>query len=273
MANQKISLIVFVGIILPIGIVVAYFGVFNNDSQYPDPLANTSESKARKIARDFVESSPTYSFDGVIGSLIIDSLKTTKSFPPQYSIQLSFQSSHAGYGDREGQNLPKNATLHRVDVIVTNDSVYSAIIDRQWDEIKQTTLGPISISQPTTKSDVLPTSTTVNDLVSFVDGLREKGIRVTPIERLEQSIFSVKSTIILVGNEEVRVYEFDNIESLEKESTKVSSDGTQVGNNPLKWSGPPHFYKQGKIIVLYVGSNGGVLSMLDETMGKQFAGQ
>lgn len=186
---------------------------------------------------------------------------------------MSFQSSHAGYGNREGQNLPKNATLHRVDIIVTNDSVYSVIIDRQWDEIKQTTLGPISISQPSTTSDVLPTNTSVNDLVSFVDGLREKGVRVTPVERLEQSIFSVQSTILLVGNEEVRVYEFGNMESIEKELTKISSDGTQVGKNPLKWSGPPHFYKQGKIIVLYVGSNGGVLSMLDETLGKQFAGQ
>lgn len=122
------------------------------------PLANTSESKARKIARNFVESSPTYSFDGVIGSLIIDSLKTTKPFPPKYSIQMYFQSSHTGYGNRGGQNLPKNATLHRVDIIVTNDSVYSAIIDRQWDEIKQTTLGPISISQPSTTSDVLSTN-------------------------------------------------------------------------------------------------------------------
>ena len=38
------------------------------------------------------------------------------------------------------------------------------------------------------------------------------------------------------------------------------------------WLAPPHFYKAGKVIVIYVGRDSGVMSVLQEAMGSQFAG-
>lgn len=35
----------------------------------------------------------------------------------------------------------------------------------------------------------------------------------------------------------------------------------------------PHFYKAGRIIVLYVGSDETVLGLLEEILGSQFAGR
>jgi len=35
----------------------------------------------------------------------------------------------------------------------------------------------------------------------------------------------------------------------------------------------PHFYKTGRIIVLYVGSDEQILTLLQSVMGAQFAGQ
>jgi hypothetical protein len=40
----------------------------------------------------------------------------------------------------------------------------------------------------------------------------------------------------------------------------------------VSWMDTPHFYKTGKIIVLYVGSDTTVLELLEGVLGPQFAG-
>ncbi len=40
----------------------------------------------------------------------------------------------------------------------------------------------------------------------------------------------------------------------------------------ILWVAPTHFYKAGKLIVLYVGCDSDVIDVLQETMGPQFAG-
>ena len=41
----------------------------------------------------------------------------------------------------------------------------------------------------------------------------------------------------------------------------------------VTWVAPPHFYRQGRVIVLYVGSNPNILSLLTAVLGPQFAGR
>jgi hypothetical protein len=40
----------------------------------------------------------------------------------------------------------------------------------------------------------------------------------------------------------------------------------------LTWVDTPHFYKAGRIIVLYLGSDQAVLDVLNQILGQQFAG-
>jgi hypothetical protein len=51
----------------------------------------------------------------------------------------------------------------------------------------------------------------------------------------------------------------------------VSPDGSSVGTSMVTWIGTPHFYREGKLIVIYVGGSEGVLSVLEAVMGSQFA--
>jgi hypothetical protein len=41
----------------------------------------------------------------------------------------------------------------------------------------------------------------------------------------------------------------------------------------VTWVAAPHFYKGGRLIVLYVGEDGGVIEVLDQVLGSQFAGR
>jgi len=66
-----------------------------------------------------------------------------ESWPVQYIVVLSFESSHAGYGDRTGEVLAQVVTTHVATVKVVNGEVVQAIIDETWDELKQRETGTV----------------------------------------------------------------------------------------------------------------------------------
>jgi hypothetical protein len=113
----------------------------------------------------------------------------------------------------------------------------------------------------------------VTDYVSLVDNLRKEGATVEPAGEIIQDFFSVKGQAIKVNGEDVQVFEYSNQSSVESEAALVSPDGSSIGTSIPFWVASPHFYKAGRIIVLYVGENTTVLDVLETTLGTQFAGR
>ena len=68
------------------------------------------------------------------------------------------------------------------------------------------------------------------------------------------------------------MYEYATEKAMNEEAAKVSPDGTSVGNSKVSWIEPPHFYKVGRILVLYIGTDSNVINALGEIIGPQFAG-
>ena len=58
----------------------------------------------------------------------------------------------------------------------------------------------------------------------------------------------------------VQVFEFVNVYDANAEAMRVSVDGSYVGETHLNWVAPPHFFKNGKLIVLYVGDDSTLMS-------------
>jgi hypothetical protein len=95
------------------------------------------EERVAGIAQDFVVQAPTFKFDGITETLRVLGVVTREIFPLQHVITITFDSRHADYGNRTGQVLAQVITPHRAEVTVINDNVVSAILDDQWDELKQ----------------------------------------------------------------------------------------------------------------------------------------
>ncbi|MCS4538575.1 MAG: hypothetical protein HYY67_06950 [Thaumarchaeota archaeon] len=112
----------------------------------------------------------------------------------------------------------------------------------------------------------------VKDYVSLIDALRAKGLVVEPAGKLIQPFFTVEAQIITVDGKQVQVFEYSNEASMNTEVSKVSPDGGTIGNSKVTWIEPPHFYKTGRIIVLYVGSNSTIIGALNDVIDPQFAG-
>ncbi|MFQ5950745.1 MAG: hypothetical protein ACE5KH_01510 [Candidatus Geothermarchaeales archaeon] len=124
--------------------------IFASDEQIQEPSGHAAE-RAIQIARAFIVEAPTFSFDGIPETLRLVDFYVIESFPEQnplllkeeeappfqYVITFLFESRAAGYGDRTGQVLAQVITLHSARVTVVEDEVVSAILDGQWDELKQ----------------------------------------------------------------------------------------------------------------------------------------
>ncbi len=113
----------------------------------------------------------------------------------------------------------------------------------------------------------------VRDYVSLVDNLRADGATIVPTGTASQPFFTPQGQLITVNGQGVQVFEFANTAVADAVAETVSADGSSVGTTMMTWVATPHFYKAGKLIVLYVGDDSYVLSILEEVLGPQFAGR
>lgn len=129
--------------------------IFASDAHIQEPSGHAVE-RAIQIARAFIVQAPTFSFDGIPETLRLADFYVLEIVPEQYFITFLFESRYAGYGDRTGQVLAQVITLHSARVTVVEDEVVDAILDGQWDELKQEAI-------PLPVSGIDPDGTVVND--------------------------------------------------------------------------------------------------------------
>jgi hypothetical protein len=113
----------------------------------------------------------------------------------------------------------------------------------------------------------------VTDYPSLIDKLRAAGVSVDPAGEVEQPFLSVTGKMIKLYGEDVQVFQYSSAAQMEAQAALISRDGTGVGTRKIHWIGSPHFYKQGRVLVLYVGQDTKVEKALEAVLGRQFAGQ
>lgn len=113
--------------------------------------AGTSEDDAAvEIAVDFVRRSPTFSFDGMAGTITVVETMIMESYPVQYVVIIEFDCSQAGFGDRTGQILAQVITHHTAGIKVVNGEVVAAILDDVWDMVDQEEMETFQDEEPVT---------------------------------------------------------------------------------------------------------------------------
>lgn len=114
---------------------------------------------------------------------------------------------------------------------------------------------------------------TVESYDALLDALKAEGLAAeSSDEEVEQPFFSVKARVIAVGDEQVQVLEYPDEATAQTEADAISPDGSSIGTSMVTWIGTPHFYRSGKLLVLYVGDNADLLAALEAILGAQIAG-
>ena len=113
----------------------------------------------------------------------------------------------------------------------------------------------------------------VQDQASLISALQTSGATMETGDSITQPFFTAEGHTVKVNGADLQIFEYENAEAMEKEASQVAPDGGSIGTSMVNWMDTPHFYKGGRIIVLYVGSDGALLELLNKVLGPQFAGQ
>jgi hypothetical protein len=143
------------------------------------------------------------------------------------------------------------------------------------------TQAPPTVSGKTPTTPIVSHDGAVKDYVSLVDNLRAAGATVDPAGKASADFLAPEKQLLTVNGEDIQAFEFASAEEADAAAGGVSrtgtsivttmADGTQMASM-VDWAKPSHFYKAGKLIVIYVGCDIDVIDVLRETMGSQFAG-
>lgn len=113
----------------------------------------------------------------------------------------------------------------------------------------------------------------VEDQAGLLAGLRAAGATAEIGDPVFQDFFAPEGSLITVNGADVQVFEYETADEMVADASQVAPDGGSVGTSMMMWMDAPHFYKAGRIIVLYIGSDQAILNLLEKVLGPQFAGQ
>jgi hypothetical protein len=109
-----------------------------------------------------------------------------------------------------------------------------------------------------------PRIETADDLTQAVQDLG-----VTTVDRGEAAAdgFGVLGRRLQIGSAEIEVYEYESVEAREAISSTIPPEATSIGGLPATWADRPHLWTAGRLIVAYVGTDGGTVLLLSSLMG------
>jgi hypothetical protein len=106
----------------------------------------------------------------------------------------------------------------------------------------------------------------------LIHELESQGYTIDEIELTENdtkhSFFSVFPKYVDINEHRIYIYEFPDTSTADSQADTISNDGFSIGNAMIDWIDKPHFYKQGKLIVSYIGSDNEILGNLKKILGE-----
>ena len=119
----------------------------------------------------------------------------------------------------------------------------------------------------------------VQDQVSLIDTLRSKNVTVDISGGVSQPFLSAQSgTIVrlsggpLTRAADLQLFEYGSASVASAEAKQIRSDGSGNATTVVDWVAPPHFFLKGRVLVIYLGSDATIVSLLSGVLGSQFAG-
>ena len=119
----------------------------------------------------------------------------------------------------------------------------------------------------------------VQDQVSLIDALRAKNVTVDISGGVSQPFLHAPSgTIVRLSDgpltraADVQLFEYGSAPAASADAKQIRPDGSGNATTMVDWVAPPHFFLKGRVVVIYVGSDTGIVSLLTNVLGSQFAG-
>ena len=124
---------------------------------------------------------------------------------------------------------------------------------------------------------------TPNAYLQLIENLRAAGAAVETGDPITYDFFNVPGRLMGVNGSKVEVFDYPSLEEAQSQGDQVGPGGSSFVLTPdgsggassimVTWPAGPHFYISGTLIVLYVGDDVALQTLLEEALGPQFAGR
>ena len=121
--------------------------------------------------------------------------------------------------------------------------------------------------EPVTSRGAGVTASQPGGLTELVQTLRGAGAMASTVGHFEQPFFSVRGVIVEVEGVSLLVMEYPSEAARWLEARQIAPDGMLIGTRPVTWANSPNFWTWGKTIVLYLGEDTRMVSLLNKVLG------
>jgi hypothetical protein len=105
---------------------------------------------------------------------------------------------------------------------------------------------------------------------NLTEALQTAGLDVESAGDIEDPFFDVETQLLTAGDTRIEVFQFQDEAAAEEAAATINPSGTIIDTTTVDWLEPPHFYRHGRLLVLYAGSDEVVLSVLGDVLGEPF---
>ena len=115
----------------------------------------------------------------------------------------------------------------------------------------------------------------VYDLAQFTRDLNEKNVTPERAIGANSVILERESTVISWDDISVDAFEYPDWPAAQAAADQIVEYESRTGEltgAPVNWSATPHFFRKGRLMVLYVGDDRPTADLLKQVLGPQFAG-
>jgi hypothetical protein len=110
----------------------------------------------------------------------------------------------------------------------------------------------------------------VGTVDQLVQSLRGQGLAVSlggEISPNDNGFFSVPARKVSIDGQRLSAFEYATAERAAADAALISVDGQPNPRAAITWVSTPRFYRQGRLIVLYVGCATEVIAALEQSLG------
>jgi hypothetical protein len=133
-----------------------------------------------------------------------------------------------------------------------------------WKRLAAVGLIFLGVLAPSCRREGPPQIETMDNLL---EGLGDLGAGVVDLGPAPMDGFGVEGARIRVDQAEIEVFEYESVEAREAISSTIPPEATAVGGLPTAWPDRPHIWAVGRVIVVYVGTDGGTVLLLSTLLG------
>jgi hypothetical protein len=109
------------------------------------------------------------------------------------------------------------------------------------------------------------------DLDGLALALSQAGGAVQEGGEVSQEFFQAPGRLLRVNEAEVQVFQYASVEARQSDSSLIGPGGSEIGTMMVTWVDRPNFWASGRLIVLYVGQDEAVISLLSQVLGDPIA--